>query len=127
LYGPFYKWALPRIPNLTYQSTHISGQLINMIVFALVLSLIPWSIFIVRKYGQVTSGKNRMLSILVILLFTWFGLYARQQWIKFQSERIGQSDITYLLNPAEIKFEYYMLGGMVAGSAIAFLIFRKWN
>jgi hypothetical protein len=125
-HGRFIVWALPKVTGLKYQSTHVGGQFLNALLFGLTFALIPMASFVIWKYGPVISALRRVLTIAIIVLSVFLGLYARQQWVKSHAVNTAEpTGVDSFINMDQLHFENYMFCGLTIGSVLSFFLLRQ--
>lgn len=130
-FGNIYETLLPKVDNGFYQVTELDGQFKTSLIFSLVLSLTPIFIWLTWRVASITLIRNRIFSILTVVVCMILAILLRQQSIKFyfrglSSHENASSDNIRMNYPIDtVHFEYYLLGGLCVGCIISYFLFRQ--
>jgi len=99
-------------------------------LFAALLALIPLSLLVVWRLGNIISTAKRLLSVIIIFLLISIAIYLRHLQVRNYFIRVvvpffqkkGQTNVVYPIDP--VNFVYYMATGLLAGLVIGWLLLR---
>ncbi|MFT3911356.1 MAG: hypothetical protein QM737_18180 [Ferruginibacter sp.] len=124
-YDAILKILLPGVNRAIYPSTDAIIEFRSLMIFCFVVALTPLFIVATWLVSPIISANNRFLSMFITILCVLIALFYRYHSIKDYFSMMTQStgfDIAYPLE--ETNFAYYILGGLLGGSFISYLIFR---
>lgn len=130
-FGTIYESLLPRVNNGFYQASEFIGLFDTSLVPALVIGLIPLLIWTTWRLANITSNRQKILSISIVIICITLAVLVRREMIKFyfagltgKTETInGKIYVSFPLN--KVNFEFYMYGGLIIGCLISYLLFRQ--
>jgi hypothetical protein len=137
IWDKLYMLILPKIGNVKYFETSMTGQYIIFFLPCLALALIPIAAILVWRYAPVFSMQRKLLSVGIITGVMIISVLARREMISYKARQLELSALVDLPNPSgpvqigiatsELRFEQYILGGLIAGSIISFFVLREKN
>lgn len=130
-YGNVLELMLPIVGDTKYQVNTVQGLFYQVLIFSFVLALIPWLLFITWKVANIKVLKQKLISVAIVTACVLLAIIVRRQLIK--SELKDLNSISNIWGEkygvsfpiANLHFEYYMLGGIVAGCLVIYFIFKN--
>lgn len=121
---------LPDIYGLQYQMD-LAGVGDMQTMFAIVIGIIPLCLFITWQLIPLHSTDKQTSSAFIILICMVTTVYIRYKILVHYFEGLVQSlidktsasGVKYPFN--ELGFEYYLLGGLLCGCIISYLVFHN--
>ena len=122
---------LPKVEGGFYPSVKYGDDFIGTLIFSLTIGLTPLIIFQTWRHSPVVPPQKKMTSVLIILLCMILALLLRQQILKsyFRAQTktftsaVDQIKVSYPVE--QLNFEYYIIGGLIAGCFLSYLLLRK--
>ena len=129
-FAKFYKIVLPDVYGLQYQMD-LAAVENTQTVFAIVMGLVPLSLFITWGLIPLHSADKKTTTAFVIIICMAAAVYIRYKMLLHYFEGLVQSltnkssssGVKYPFN--ELGFEYYLFGGLIAGCIISYLVFHN--
>ncbi len=117
---------LPTVDRAIYQEADGEIELEILLTFCFVVALIPVFIAAAWVFSPIISSNYKFLSIVVITGCGLLAVYIRYQSIKRYLLMMTEGTRFNVTYPYEwASFEYYILGGLVAGFIICYAVFRQ--
>ncbi|MBO9621098.1 MAG: hypothetical protein J7539_18945 [Niabella sp.] len=121
----------PRVEGILFQITERDAIVKTATLFSLVLAFIPVLAVLTWRLGRIKTLRRQIISGVLILFFMTLGAFARHQEVKMFFTKVvrpavlvnGTTSIIYPIDP--VNFVYYILGGLVAGCVLSFVLFRE--
>jgi hypothetical protein len=129
-YTKFYQIVLPNIIGINYLMD-LSQLEKNQTLFAFVFAAIPLLLFFTWELTPLHSLDKKTTSLFVVGICMVLATYIRYKILVNHFEEVLQSPtgrysattITYPFE--EINYEYYLLGGILMGCIISYLLFHN--
>ena len=122
----FYNILFSHFNKETFVVNHIGTPFYSSLKIAVVFFLLPifCQLVLVKTRMHITWQKAIFIFI-ICLSFMIIGFYIRVFLIKmyFAQFTVNYEYITYPFE--QIGFEYYIFGGLIIGSLVSFLLYRK--
>jgi hypothetical protein len=141
IWNSFFFLFLPVIHGVNYIGTDLTTLFQNSLVFSLTLALIPVASVLTWRFAPVLSRQRKILTVCIIVIAMMVSVLIRREVIKSQIRNMRPSAIIDYSDPAnpvqknfmagfpvsDLKFEYFLLAGLVAGSAISLFVLKEKN
>ena len=130
-FSSLFEVILPKIDGGFYQVTEHGELFRTSIIFSLVLGLTPFLIHITWRYSPILNKKRKIVCVLTVVISMLIAIIIRQQMLKsyFVSQtnnfppNIEKLHLSYPMK--DVNIEYYLLGGLISGCLISFLLLRQ--
>ena len=121
----------PSVPGIQFSIIERNPVWRTSWVFAALLALIPLSLLLIWRLGNIISTAKRLLSVIIVFLLLAAAIYIRHMQVRNYFNRVvvpffqkkGQTNVVYPIDP--VNFVYYMATGLFAGLVICWLVFRR--
>jgi len=121
----------PSVPGIRFSIIERNPVWRTSWVFAALLALIPLSLLLIWRLGNIISTAKRLLSVIIVFLLLAAAIYIRHMQVRNYFNRVvvpffqkkGQTNVVYPIDP--VNFVYYMVSGLLAGLIICWLAFRR--
>lgn len=123
-YGLFFQFVLHKDGNLVVLNNSLNEHFKNHIYYCALLGLIPIAIYLTWRFCKISSNKNRIITTLIILFFIFSALLMRLYLIHLASKFVVSDKILNTMTVDSLRFIQYMLGGLLFGMLISWIIFR---
>lgn len=138
-WSSFLNAVLPAGNGITYIDTSLNTSFLNSLVFCVALLLIPFAAVLVWKFAPIFSDQRKFFTVCIIVLSMVVSVFIRREVIKPQIRKMESSTMSDYSDPAnpvqenfmggfpvnDLKFEYFLLVGLVAGSAISLFVLKE--
>ncbi len=130
---------LPIVGNIKYVNSSLNGPFLISMLFSLTLALIPFATIIIWRFAPVFKTQRKILTVCIIFLSIIVSVLVRREMIKSKARNLQPTTVLDYSDPANpisksiymdipissLKFEYYALVGLIAGSIIAYLLLKE--
>ena len=121
--GTLIEWLLPAAAGKHYEVSAGSGSFKTALFFSITIALTPLFLLFTWRMAPIVSIQKRMLGTGIAIMAVVLGIVVRQQMLRAFFSRSSSSINGYDLNASypldKVHFEYYILGGLIAGCIIA--------
>ena len=139
IWGSLFILILPIVGDVKYFATALGSEFRYSLLFGLTLALIPIATILIWKFAPIFTTGRKLLTIGVIVLTITSAIFIRREMIKSQARNLPLTtflDYSDPNNPRQktiesgipistLRFEEFALGGLVAGSFIAFFLLKE--
>lgn len=126
-----FTWILPKPEILNFDHFSIKALMRLAIYCAVILASTPILIVYTWKLGAITSLKNRLFSSLIVLGLMIASVIIRKISIEnslakfLNAQEHVEDSVSKYYYLENLNFEYYLLGGLILGCFLGYMIFRK--
>jgi hypothetical protein len=134
----FFEITMPAPGKAAYTVRKLTDMTNGPRLFAVALALIPIAAVIVWRYAPVITASRKLWTVILIVLAMTAAVLARREMIHLKAKNAQPVTITDYSSPgnpqpkqvipdipiSSFKFELFAIGGLVAGSVLAFFAFR---
>jgi len=115
-------------------SSSLTHRIFPMLIFIFSFGIIPFLYLIVKNYCKIYSVKQKLLSLLIIIISGVLLSGLRVIYLKFKVAQINdilrRAEFTSEADIPRIHFqdmylEYYLLAGLIVGALLSMIIFKK--
>lgn len=118
------------IENILFVFQRMTNRLLLNLIFAFSIGIIPILYLLVYKFAKLNSIKQRMITLGIIILsgliFWQYRIFQLKYQFDFKSVFTTDNYAT-AYSTEGLKFEIYLLIGLVIGSVISLITYRSIN
>ena len=129
-FSKFYNMVLPDVYGVRYQMDLVAVE-DTQTVFAIIAGLMPLLLFFTWQLIPLYSTDKKTSTVFIIIICMALAAYIRHKMLVSHFEEMVESLTNKNAGPSvpfsfeELYFEYYLLGGLISGCVISYLIFHN--
>jgi hypothetical protein len=128
-YDSFFAYSLSRLDleGISLMQSSMSGQFSEMIMFSLVLGIVPFIIYFVKRMAGMETLRQGLLGGAIILFFGLLSWEIRLQLLnaQFSSLRSTVHHLDTAFDIGDLRFGTFLLIGFLLGGLVAAFIFLQ--
>lgn len=130
-YGNIYDFMLPKVENVSYQTTELNQLFLQSLVFSVSIATIPVLLLLIWRFSPITSKNKKIASIATVIFCILATALIRVQIIKNYLKMLvsnvnslnDKALVSYPIN--RVYFEYYIILGICIGCVVSHFLFRQ--
>lgn len=125
---------MPKIDGIKFLSGAINEFFIPMLQFSITLGVMPALLLLVWDKASIESTNRKIVSLVIILSSMALAVVLRYQMLIWHLKKNRSSFEEFPIPGVDnqipfwlenLKYEYYIFGGMLLGCILAYIILRK--
>ncbi len=126
VYETFLALILPKSEHSAFSTSGLSTLLFQKIYFSLALALIPVFLYITWRISPIISTPKKIKSVILVSICLVVSVILRQQIISSNLNSFhSPTNITNTFPIENLHFHFYLLGGLLIGCLLSFLLFKQ--
>jgi hypothetical protein len=126
VYETFLALILPKSEHSGFSTNGLSTFLVQKIYFSVTLALIPVFLHITWRISPILSASQKIKSVSLVSICLLVSIILRRQIISSNLNSIHLSnDIANTFPIENLHFHFYLLGGLLVGCLLSFLLFKQ--
>lgn len=126
VYETFLGLILPKTGHLGFSTNGLSTLLFQKIYFSLALAQIPVFLYITWRISPILSTSQKIKSVILVSICLLVSVILRRQIISSNLNAIHlPNDIANTFSIENLHFHFYLLGGLLIGCLLSFLLFKQ--